>query len=431
MATAHGDPPAVIAVIPALFPIPPEAGTPRPFHLLRGLAARARVALVGVVPATADEWRRFVASPQLDGTFETSRHFLQAPTRSLAARVRTTLAGRPAFDVGYCAAEQLAEVHAEVERLLGLLGGGVFYCWTLRALQWVPEPLWRSCALDFVDAPLLSVQRQIRGDPQLSLRGRLGLRLSLLGLRRYERRALGGVGAAVYNSSADIATVARRFPGAPIRRVIDGADVDYFSPEHVDVEEGDNEIAFVGNMLYPPNADAARFLATEIMPLVWRQRPDARALLLGPDPLGRLRGLHDGRRIVVTGFVEDVRPYLARAAVVVSPLRFGAGMKNKLQAGLGLEKAMVISGITLEGFDDLEPGRHALLADSAADFASAILALLRDPERRRTLGKAGARLIRTAYSWGAAVDALWDALRSCPTAHAAGEPGSPPAEGPG
>jgi len=133
--------------------------------------------------------------------------------------------------------------------------------------------------------------------------------------------------------------------------------------------------------------------------------------VVGPDPPEGLRALQDGRRVVVTGFVPDVRPHLARATVIVSPLRFGTGMKNKLQAGLAMGKAMVASRVTCEGFDRLEPGIHALVADGAQEIARAALALLDDPARRRALGAAGRLLIRTHYGWDAAATVLWENLR--------------------
>ena len=98
----------------------------------------------------------------------------------------------------------------------------------------------------------------------------------------------------------------------------------------------------------------------------------------------------------------------------MSPLRFGTGMKNKLQAALAMGKATVASPVTCEGFDRLEPGVHALVADGAENIARAALALLNDPARRRALGLAGAELIRTHYSWDAAAAVLWENLRHLP-----------------
>jgi glycosyltransferase involved in cell wall biosynthesis len=126
--------------------------------------------------------------------------------------------------------------------------------------------------------------------------------------------------------------------------------------------------------------------------------------------------LDDGRRIFVTGFVDDVRPYLQRATVVTSPLRFGAGMKNKLQAGLAMQKAMVVSSVTCEGFGDIVDGQHALIADDPGDFAAAVCSLLEDPARRHELGRRGSELIRSRYTWEAASGVLVDTLRRTPPA---------------
>jgi glycosyltransferase involved in cell wall biosynthesis len=132
---------------------------------------------------------------------------------------------------------------------------------------------------------------------------------------------------------------------------------------------------------------------------------------VGPDPPEALRALQDGRRVVVTGLVPDLRPQLARATLVVSPLRFGAGMRGQLQAALAMNKAVVASRTSCEGFDRLEPGTHLLVADGADETARAALSLFSDPIRRHALGAAGGELIRTHYSWDAAATGLWENLR--------------------
>src|SRR5207344_770655 len=187
-----------------------------------------------------------------------------------------------------------------------------------------PRKLWGSTLWDLVDAPVLATERRLAIDEMLPAWERIKLQLALIPLRRFERRALGEVGRASLNSSADIATLRARVPDAPLVNVIDGGDAEYFSAEHVaDVKEAPAELLFFGNLAFPPNADAALHLVRDIMPLVWRARPDARAVIVGPEPPELLLAMQDGRRVVVTGFVPDVRPYLARATVIVSPLRFG------------------------------------------------------------------------------------------------------------
>lgn len=411
-AIAH---PAVIAVVAAPFPIPPEAGTPRPFHLLCGLARRTRLCLLAALRADDAACDAFVARGELAPLFAEIRAERVRPGGALAS-ARSLLRGRPSFDHRRRDAAALARVHASARDLARRLAPAVFYCWGIAALQWVPRELWRSCVLDLVDAPSLALARLIGSDESLSRLARLRLRAELSALRAYEKRTLAAVGVATLNSSVDLAFLRERHPAAPLVRVIDGCDVDYFDPTRFAGVRETSEIAFVGNMLYPPNADAARQLATEILPRVRRVRPDVRALLIGPDARGSIADLRGLDGVEVMGFVEDVRPFLARAGVVVSPLRFGAGMKNKLQAGLAMEKAMVVSSVTCEGFDDLVRGRHALVADDPDAFASAVVELLEDPSRRRALGSAGGALIRGGYTWPVADAALWKAISSCPPA---------------
>jgi glycosyltransferase involved in cell wall biosynthesis len=402
----------VVAVIPGVFPVPPEAGTPRPFQLLVRLARETDVHLIAVVPQAPDAFRRFIESPALAGVFRSVSVYHRRVRVSPLAKLATLITRRPLFDQGFRDPAALVWANERSRELARLHGPVAFYAWALESLQYVPPELRAACVFDVVDAPCLALERRIAGDRALSPYERTKLRLALPNLRRFERAAFHAVGVVSLNSSSDIARVKRDLPDAPIVNVIDGGDTEYFDAAQVrDVVESPAEIVFFGNMSFPPNADAALHLAREVMPRVWSERPDAVLTLIGPEPPERLRRLDDGRRVFVTGFVDDVRPYLARATVIASPLRFGAGMKNKLQAGLAMGKAMVASPITCEGFDQLEHGVHALVADGAEPFARAILALLADPARRRALGEAGRALIRAHYGWDTAAGVLWANLR--------------------
>jgi|GEM_PF-1442975 len=413
------EPETVVVVIGRLFSVPPEAGTPRPFHLLTRLRDRARLLGVAVVADLEPACQRFIERPEIAALFDRSWLFHRRTSSSALAHVRTLLAGRPPFDLRYKDPDTLASVHKRMHDLVRDEGPLVFYCLGLPSLQWIPEQYWQATLLDAIDAMSMATARRIKADQQISPIAKLGLRLALPAQQRYEGTVLARLGAVVYNSSLDVEYMRRLCPGAPIRRVIDGVDASYFSPEaSPEVEEGDEDILFFGDMTFAPNLDAAHQLVEHIMPLVWSRCKNARAILIGPDPPESLRRLHDGQRVIVTGFVDDLRPYLKRCAVVASPLRFGAGMKNKLQAGLAMRKAMVVSTVTVEGFDDLEPGRHAIVADEPGQFAEAVTELLQDRTRRREMAEAGRVLILRSYTWESASRALWEAFGGCELASA-------------
>jgi glycosyltransferase involved in cell wall biosynthesis len=409
--------PVVVAVIGSVFPIPPEAGTPRPFQLLSRIARRTEVHCLGVVSQSPEEWERFREHPSLRDVFTSTSAFYRRQETPWLAQLASFASARPTFDLRFRDPAVLRAAQARARALVRAHGRVVFYCWERDTLQYVPRDLWRSTTWDLVDDPVLEIERRLAVDETLGLWERAKLRAALLPLRRFERRALRRVGRPVLSSSADIAALRERAPDAAIANVVDGADTEYFSPARVtDASEAAADLLFFGNLAVPQNGDAALHLVRDVMPLVWRARPDARAIVVGPEPPEALRVLQDGRRVLVTGFVPDLRPHLARATVIVSPLRFGAGMKHKLQAALAMGKATIASRVTCEGFDRLESGVHALVADGAAEIARAALALLDDPARRRALGAAGCELIRSHYGWDAAAEVLWENLRHLPAA---------------
>jgi glycosyltransferase involved in cell wall biosynthesis len=120
-----------------------------------------------------------------------------------------------------------------------------------------------------------------------------------------------------------------------------------------------------------------------------------------PDELVRCAG----PRVVVTGEVPDVRPYVARAAAFVVPLRMGGGTRLKVLEALSMEKPLVSTTIGCEGID-VRHGEHLLIADEAARFADSVLELLDSPERGAELARAGRALVERRYQWRAVVESI-------------------------
>lgn len=175
-----------------------------------------------------------------------------------------------------------------------------------------------------------------------------------------------------------------------------------------------NNILFVGGFPHAPNVDAALFIATEIMPLIWRWHPATTLLLVGYAPPPEVRALACDR-IEVTGQVASVEPFLDRARLVLAALRYGAGVKGKTVDALRLGVPVVSTTIGAEGIG-LEPGRDAILAEDAQGLADAVLVLLDDPDRCAALSAAGADLVRRQFSRGRALTAVGRVFRSAAAA---------------
>src|SRR5262249_15525832 len=154
------------------------------------------------------------------------------------------------------------------------------------------------------------------------------------------------------------------------------------------VPEAPARITFTGLMAHPPNVAAARFFAIEVLPAIQKVIPEAEFWIVGRDPVPEVRMLAARPRVVVTGTVPDMRPYLARATVVVVPLRFGSGMRQKILEAWAMEKAVVSTRIGAEGLD-VQDGVNILLADDAETLASAVVRLLQSPAARDRLRAAG------------------------------------------
>lgn len=215
---------------------------------------------------------------------------------------------------------------------------------------------------------------------------------------RWQRRVADLSEKIVTLSEGDRDEFLRICPGADVTTVPNGADVEYFSPlPAIPVEE--NALVYFANFGWPPQDDAALYFHDEILPIVRREIPDVTLYLAGKTPPESIRRLASSR-VVVTGMVPDIREYIQRAAVVVLPLRVGAGTKHRVFQALAMEKALVTTAVGAEGIA-LEHGRNAMIADGPAAFAAHTVALLRDPARRQALGTAGRELVVSRYDWRA------------------------------
>jgi glycosyltransferase involved in cell wall biosynthesis len=161
-------------------------------------------------------------------------------------------------------------------------------------------------------------------------------------------------------------------------------------------------------MNYAPNEDAALHLIDGILPRVRRSIPDAELLVVGRDPTPAL--LERSRRlpgVTVTGFVEDLRPYLERAAVCAAPLRFGAGVQNKILEAMAMEVPVATTSIAAAGLRVDGAGEPPLcVADDEERFAASLVRLLQDPEERARLAREGRRFVEDHFVWARQAEEL-------------------------
>ncbi len=205
----------------------------------------------------------------------------------------------------------------------------------------------------------------------------------------------------------------RHYAGKPQRQESQAADPVAVLPNGVDLEgfhqddqtKAEKTLVFSGKMSYHANVTAALHLVQEIMPQVWAHDPAVRVQLVGKDPPAEVRALAatisaPPGAVVVTGAVPTMRPYLSRATIAVAPVLYGAGIQNKVLEAMACGTPVIASPAAASGLQ-AERGRDLLLAADASEFATAILTLLAQPERRTHMGQAGRAYVERVHAWDA------------------------------
>jgi len=219
--------------------------------------------------------------------------------------------------------------------------------------------------------------------------------IQLATARWYEKRIYAGFGGTVFVSAVDGACVSQLDPGLNPVVIPNGVDPDNSGALKIGTGP---VLLFVGNYAYQPNLEAAEFLVDRILPLVKQQAPSARVVLVGANPPQSLRR-RSSEAVEVTGYVQDVRPYLRLASCLVSPLQSGAGIHNKVLEAMASGLPVVASPLSCEGIR-VTPGENVLLGETPEELARAILLLFDDEQRRAAIGNNGRRLMQEHYSWG-------------------------------
>lgn len=190
-----------------------------------------------------------------------------------------------------------------------------------------------------------------------------------------------------------------------------GVDCDYFSPSTSTAPV----LAFLGSMDWHANVDAIEHFVRHCYPSIKARCPDVRVILIGRNPTPAIRALGaEDASIEVTGTVDDVRPHLARASIMILPLRVGGGTRIKVFEGMAAGLALVSTRIGTEGLPVVD-GEHALLADEPTAFAEAVVSLIQNPERRQQMANVSREWVRKNFSWETAAQKFLDLCQNVVT----------------
>ena len=215
-------------------------------------------------------------------------------------------------------------------------------------------------------------------------------------LRQYEAKETGKYDMNIVMSRIDGEELKKINPAVNIAEVPNGVDTAYFQPGK---ENGTPSLIYTGGMNMFANKDAVLYFLKDIWPLIKSRVPDIKFYAVGQDPPQELfRLADDDRTIIVTGYVDDIRPLVTAASVYVVPLRVGGGTRLKVLDAMAMGKAIVSTSIGCEGIQ-VSNEKNIVISDSPADFAEETVYLLKNPDKRKSLGNSARNLVESTYSW--------------------------------
>lgn len=171
----------------------------------------------------------------------------------------------------------------------------------------------------------------------------------------------------------------------------------------------ENLIIFLGKMDYTPNIDAVIYFANEVFPLIIKNEHSLKFIIVGLNPTREVLKLGERKNIEVTGFVEDPYEYLQKAKIMIAPLRFSAGIQNKILEAMALGKTVVTTSKGARGISGKD-GKHFIVVDNEKEMSEKILALTNDELKRKEIGNNARELIKKKYRWDIISEKLYEEI---------------------
>ena len=222
-------------------------------------------------------------------------------------------------------------------------------------------------------------------------------------LKKYEQKIAGAVDYCIAASAEEIAVFQNFLPKVKLASVANGVDHRYFQPTSGNGLKP--SLIFTGVMDYFANVDAMLYFTRDILPLIKNEVPDVQLSIVGANPAKAVQRLAEDRQTLVSGFVRDIRPYLAQSAVYVAPLRVSRGVRNKILEAMAAGLPVVTSKEALCGIE-ATPGEDVLVADNPAEFAQKTVQLLQDEKLRKRIAQNARKLIQEKYDWNQQLNKL-------------------------
>ena len=307
--------------------------------------------------------------------------------------IRTLFSTKP-FQVGYF---YFSKAQQKVDELIKKHQPDHIYCQLIRTSEYVKNYSNIPKTLDYMDVFSKGIERRKSTD---SFYMKPFLAFEYRRLLKYESYIFDFFNYKTIISEQD----KNHIPHAnknEITVVPNGVDFEYFKPIAL---EKKFELLFNGNMNYPPNVESVEFLVNKIMPLVWEKLPETKLLISGAFPNKKVLALQSSR-VVVSGWVDDIRDNFAQSKILVAPMQISIGLQNKLLEAMAMQIPCVTSTLANTAIGALH-NNQIMVADTPSQYADYIIELLTDAQIAKQIALNGYRFTNANFNWSTTISIL-------------------------
>lgn len=375
-----------VLVLLSRIPYPLDKGDKlRAYHQIRELSHKHSLILF----ALSDETPHPEAYNHLK-TFACEVHFFKLNKFRIYLRLFANIFSVLPFQVAYF-------YHAAAQRKLRSIiqefQPDILYCQLIRTALYA-LPFEGIKVLDYQDVFSKGLERRARLSPWYL---KPLIKTEYQRVYKFEQKVFDWFSAKTIISHADRQHIPH--PGKDSIHVVpNGVDMSYY--HHTDPNHHQTiDILFTGNMAYPPNINGAEYLLKYIMPRVWQHLPNARVAIVGSSPPASLLRMQS-EKVIISGWVDDIRSYYRQARVFVAPMQIGTGLQNKLLEAMAMQVACVTSPLANEALK-ATPGEEILIGNNPGEYTKQVLSLLQENTQRNQLARNGQKFVNQNFKWSA------------------------------
>lgn len=309
------------------------------------------------------------------------------PKEEKAGKIKKFITFNPYFVIKYSDKPLFDKIQNTIKDIIEKEQIDIIHTWHISNAQFA-EGIGIPALYDICDSNAFTFKNE-----DLEINPSLINQLTFMKIKRYEKELI-GKNHTVFVSDRDLKLLGVESDKAFI--IPNGVDIEYFKPMKIEPER--YSIVFSGDMGFRPNIQAVMHFYQNMFHQLKNKYPLVRWYIVGANPSEDVKKLDDGKNIVVTGFVDDIREYIAKASVVIAPMISGLGIKNKILEAMALGKPIVASPIAKSGIECID-NKDIIVANNPQQFVDKISLLFNDKELREKLSKNARDLILERYTW--------------------------------